>query len=82
MEPSSLLTLSAVYDLVTEARSQERSFEALRSEPIAPLATARRLPMLGLPERLPLPLLRTLSESLSEDGKCSLSGETLPLPLR
>jgi len=74
MEPSSLLTLSAVYERVTEARSQERSCEALRSDPMAPLATARRLPMLGL--------LRTLSESLSEDGKLSLSGETLPLPLR
>jgi len=49
--------------------SRERSLEALRSEPMAPLATARRLPMLGLPERLPLPPLRTLSESLSDEGK-------------
>lgn len=38
--------------------------------------------MLRLPERLPLPLLRTLSESLSEEGKFSLAGEELPLPLR
>jgi hypothetical protein len=38
--------------------------------------------MLGLPERLPLPPLRTLSVSLSEEGKFSLAGEELPLPLR
>lgn len=62
--------------------SRDRSLDALRSEPMAPLATARRLPMLGLPERLPLPPLRTLSESLSDEGKWSLSGEALPLPVR
>src|ERR1700761_3743225 len=77
--PSSLLKLLALRapTLSTEERSRDFS---LISDPIAPLATARRLPRLGLLERLPLPARTESSEETEKLNSFSLPGVPAPEP--
>lgn len=74
LPPSSLVGVLLLYGLSCDRRSREDL--SFLSEPIAPFAAARRLPRLGLLERLPL---RTVPSSPSEKvNSFSLDGVLVP----
>src|SRR5882757_5262845 len=71
--PSSLLKLLALTASTLSTEDRSRDF-SLISEPIAPLAAARRLPRLGLDERLLLPARTESSDETEKLNSFSLPG--------